>query len=61
MESNNEYLISEEEFKTLDIDNISEILLKDGTTLKFNQNTNKILIYVHVIKQITLQEIVIHL
>ena len=41
MESNNEYLISEEEFKTLDIDNISEILLKDGTTLKFNQNTNK--------------------
>lgn len=41
MESNNEYIISEEEFKTLDIDNISEILLKDGTTLKFNQNTNK--------------------
>ena len=41
METNNEYLITEEEFKTLDIDNISEIVLNDGTILKFNKNTNK--------------------
>lgn len=34
METHNEYLITEEEFKTLDTDNISEILLKDGTTSK---------------------------
>ena len=41
METNNAYLITEEDFKTLDIDNISEILLKDGTTLTFNKNVNK--------------------
>ena len=41
METNNEYLITEEEFKTLDTDNISEIVLNDGTILKFNKNTNK--------------------
>ena len=40
METNNEYLITEEEFKTLDTDNISEIVLNDGTILKFNKNTN---------------------
>ena len=41
METNNEYLITEEEFKTLDTDNISEIVLNNGTILKFNKNTNK--------------------
>ena len=41
METDNEYLITEEEFKTLDTDIIFEILLNDGTKLKFNKNTNK--------------------
>ena len=40
METNNEYLITEEEFKTLDTDNISEIVLNNGTILKFNKNKN---------------------
>ena len=53
METDNEYLITEEEFKTLDTDNIFEILLNDGTKLKFNKNTNKINIKI-------LQEIVTH-
>ena len=53
METDNEYLITEEEFKTLDTDNIFEILLNDGTKLKFNKNTNKSICTCNKYKNIT--------
>ena len=40
MESRNGYIITKEQFKTLDTDNISGILLKNGTVLKFSSNDN---------------------
>ena len=38
MKSRNEHIITEDEFKTLDTESISQILLKNGNVLKFKTN-----------------------
>ena len=40
MKDSIEYSITEEDLKTLDTDNIEQIILKNGTILKFNSNTS---------------------
>ena len=38
MKSRNEHIITEDEFKTLDTESISQILLKNGKVLKLKSN-----------------------
>ena len=40
MESRNENIITKEQFKTLDVNNISRIILKNGGILKLNSNNS---------------------